>query len=289
MSSGGGLVKIVGIDKDRLREFLEIEVAPEVWNEFRARRNGALLGIDIANDEGISDRYVWEQGREFVMADFGDLSLYMAGTFVPKDPTLRSVILTGDLFLQEVDDRRGIANQLIVSVRHHDDGARVAAAIAALDAPVKLHAETMQAAFDQAVEDLDEMLAYARHVILAVGIVIFVGLANATSMSVRDRRREVGVLRSLGFTRRRITALIASESLLLALLGGLIGCVGAWGAIKAANVSVSVGSYTFPVTVAVTLVAAAVASSALVGLVGGLPAGVGASRRPIVESLRSAD
>lgn len=282
-------MKIVGIDKDRLREFLEIEVAPEVWNEFRARRNGALLGIDIANDEGISDRYIWEQGREFVMADFGDLSLYMAGTFVPKDPTLRSVILTGDLFLQEVDDRRGIANQLIVSVRHHDDGARVAAAIAALDAPVKLHAETMQAAFDQAVEDLDEMLAYARHVILAVGIVIFVGLANATSMSVRDRRREVGVLRSLGFTRRRITALIASESLLLALLGGLIGCVGAWGAIKAANVSVSVGSYTFPVTVAVTLVAAAVASSALVGLVGGLPAGVGASRRPIVESLRSAD
>lgn len=282
-------MKIVGIDKERLQEFLEIEVDPAVWKEFLARRNGALLGIDIANDSDISDRYVWTEGREFVMADFGDLSLYMAGTFVPKDPTLRSVILTDDIFLQEVDDRSGVANQLIVSVRHHDVGQRVAEAINALDAPVKLHAETMQAAFDQAVEDLDEMLAYAKHVILAVGIVIFVGLANATSMSVRDRRREVGVLRSLGFTRRRITALIASESLLLALLGGLIGCVGAWGAVRAASVTVSVGSYAFPVTVAVTLVAAAVTSSALVGLVGGLPAGVGASRRPIVESLRSAD
>jgi putative ABC transport system permease protein len=289
MSSGGGLVKIVGIDKGRLREFLEIDVDPAAWKEFLARRNGALLGVDIANDDDVRDRYVWKQGREFVMADFGDLSVYMAGTFTPRDPTLRSVILTGDRFLQEVDERRGIANQLIVSVSHHDDGPRVAAAIAALDAPVKLHAETMQAAFDQAVEDLDEMLAYARHVILAVGIVIFVGLANATSMSVRDRRREVGVLRAMGFTRRRITVLVASESLLLALLGGLIGCVGAWAAVRAANVTVAVGSYAFPVTVAITLVMAAVTSSALVGLVGGLPAGIGASRRPIVESLRSAD
>jgi hypothetical protein len=289
MSSGGGLVKIVGIDKERLKEFLEIEVDPAVWAEFTARRNGALLGIDIARDEDIRDRYVWTKGSEFVMADFGGLSLYMAGTFTPTDPTLRSVILTGDRFLQEVDDRRGIANQLIVSVRHHDVGERVAATIAALDAPVKLHAETMQAAFDQAVEDLDEMLRYARHVILAVGIVIFVGLANATSMSVRDRRREVGVLRALGFTRRRITALIAGESLLFALLGGLIGCVAAWGVVRAANVTVSVGSYGFPVAVAITLMSAAVSSSALVGLLGGLPAGIGASRRPIVDSLRSAD
>jgi hypothetical protein len=289
MSSGGGLVKIVGIDKQRLREFLEIEVVPEVWDEFLKRRNGALLGIDIANDEDIADRYVWEKGREFVMADFGDLSLYMAGTFLPKDPTLRSVILVGDRFLQEVDNRRGVANQLIVSVRHHDIGQRVAEAISALDAPIKLHAETMQAAFDQAVEDLDEMLRYARHVILVVGLVIFVGLANTTSMSVRDRRREVGVLRALGFTRRRITALIAGESLLLAVLGGLVGGLAAWGAVRAAKLSVSVGSYAFPVTVAVSLVLAAVAAAALVGMVGGLPAGIGASRRPIVESLRSAD
>jgi len=41
-------VKIVGIDKKRLREFLEIEVDPAVWAEFTSRRNGALLGIDIA-------------------------------------------------------------------------------------------------------------------------------------------------------------------------------------------------------------------------------------------------
>ena len=282
-------MKIVGIDKERLREFIEIEVDPADWEEFTSRRNGALLGIDIASDGDISDRYVWSQGREFVMADFGDLSLYMAGTFTPKDPTLRSVILTGDRFLQEVDNRRGVANQLIVSVRHHDVGERVSAEIAAMDAPVKLHAETMQAAFDQAVSDLDEMLRYAGHVILAVGIVIFVGLANATSMSVRDRRREVGVLRALGFTRRRIAGLIAGESLLLALLGGLIGCVAAWGAVRAANLTVSVGSYAFPVTVAISLIVAAVSSSALVGLVGGLPAGIGASRRPIVDSLRSVD
>ncbi len=48
MSSGGGLVKIAGIDKERIRDFLDIEVDDGALREFRARRNGALLGVDIA-------------------------------------------------------------------------------------------------------------------------------------------------------------------------------------------------------------------------------------------------
>ena len=47
MSSGGGLVKIAGVDKDALRKFYEIDVDPEVWEEFKSRRNGALLGAGI--------------------------------------------------------------------------------------------------------------------------------------------------------------------------------------------------------------------------------------------------
>ncbi len=282
-------MKIAGIDKDVLRDFYEFEVDPKVWEEFKSRRNGALLGEGIARDQQMSTRYVWEPGEEFAMADFGGLTLYMAGTFKPKDPTLTSVIITGDVFLQEVNDRRGVTNQILVRIAHRDDTQRVSSAIDKLDAPVKLHTESMQTAMDGAISDLDDLLRYVGHVIVVVAIVILVGLANATSMSVRDRVREVGVLRSLGFRRRGVVSLIAGESLVLAMFGGLLGCVGAWVGLRIADIHIAVGSYAFPVAVTIPIALAAVAAAAAVGLIGGLPAGIRASRREITDSLRSVD
>ena len=49
------------------------------------------------------------------------------------------------------------------------------------------------------------------------------------------------------------------------------------------------GSFIFPVVMTPWIAIAAVGAAAFVGLVGSLPAGVAASRRSIVESLRSVD
>ncbi len=289
MSSGGGLVKIAGVDKETLREYLDIEVDDAVWNEFKSRRNGALLGVGIAKDDELSGRYVWEVGKEFVLADMGEISMYFAGTFKPRDPTLRSVILTGDSFLQEVDNRLGKANQILVRIAHRDDASPVSDTIWDLETTPDLQASTQQAALDQAVTDLDDMLRYAGHVIFAMGIVIFLGLANATSMAVRERTREVGVLRALGFSRRKVLLLVAGESLGLAFLGGLIGCGVSWLVVELADASMRVGGFAFPVTVGLLLAFAGPVLSAVLGLVGGIPAGIRVSRQPIVESLRSVD
>ncbi len=50
-----------------------------------------------------------------------------------------------------------------------------------------------------------------------------VGVMNTVLMSVFERTREIGVLRAVGWRRRRILEQILSESLVLSLLGGLIG------------------------------------------------------------------
>src|SRR5208283_1126059 len=47
--------------------------------------------------------------------------------------------------------------------------------------------------------------------------------ANTIAMSIRERTREVAVLKTLGFTRRGVLALFVSEAVALSLLGGLIG------------------------------------------------------------------
>jgi hypothetical protein len=287
MSTGGGLVKIAGVDKDAMREFLDIEVDEEVWREFKGRRNAALLGVDLARDRELGNRYVWEEKREFVLADFDNMSLYFAGTFVPRDPTLRSVILTGDVFLQEVDGRRGVTNQMLVKLAHRDHVEAASAVINDMVHETDLHAETQQVARDQAGSDLGEMLRYAAHVIAIVAVVILVGLANATSMAVRERVREVGVLRAIGYSRRRIVSLIALESLALSTVGGALGLAAAWATLTYGGISISVGNYAFPVTMSVLMSAGALAGAVAVGVVGALPAGIRASRRPIVDALRS--
>jgi putative ABC transport system permease protein len=49
------------------------------------------------------------------------------------------------------------------------------------------------------------------------------GMANTMVMSVMERTREIGVLRALGWRKRRVLAMIVRESLTLSLLGSVAG------------------------------------------------------------------
>ena len=60
--------------------------------------------------------------------------------------------------------------------------------------------------------------------IAAIAILIGgLGMMNAMVMSVLERTREIGTLRAVGWSRRRVVTLILGESVVLSLLGGLVG------------------------------------------------------------------
>ncbi len=71
-------------------------------------------------------------------------------------------------------------------------------------------------------------------VIAGLAIVIGgVGMTNAQLMSVYERTREIGVLRSVGWSKRRVLQMILGESILVSLLGGLLGTGFGWAALSA--------------------------------------------------------
>jgi len=261
---------------------------PGAWEEFLSKKNAALLGCDFVT--AFDDKYIWEVGKEFVMADFNDLSLHMAGVFTPSDPTYKSVILTGRIFLQEVEERRGVANQVFVKV---DDRVNTKTAVTAINNmqgyPKDIRAEPAQMALDQAIDDLNDMLRYAGYVILFTSLVILLCIANTISMSVRDRFQEIGTLRSIGFGKPRIMSLVIAESVLLSLLGGTVGCLAAFILVNITNQDFVMRGYTIPVAVRPVLLATGIGASLVVGFVGGLIPALGASRLDIVESLKRAD
>jgi len=119
------------------------------------------------------------------------------------------------------------------------------------------------------------------------GAVLFTTLlvcANTMAMSIRERTREVAVLRTLGFTRGSILQLLLGESIAISLIGGLCGVTLATAAIMfmaRPGIGLPVSMH---MTAGTALFVTCVAF--LVGLVSGLIPSYRASKLGIVDALR---
>ena len=110
--------------------------------------------------------------------------------------------------------------------------------------------------------------------------------ANTMAMSIRERTREVALLKTLGFTRGTVLGLFMSESICVAAFGGLLGALAASGLVYLMAHS-SQGGFLFTnMKTSVPTILLAVLVGAAVGLVSSFVPAYNASRRNIVEGLR---
>jgi len=137
----------------------------------------------------------------------------------------------------------------------------------------------------ESTSDFRVMQEMADQISMLAVFVGAVGMLNTMLMSVLERTREIGVLRSLGWRRRRVLGMILKESLVLGTVGGvcgvplglglgaLIGTVGIWGG--------AIGPLYTP-----RLFVQAVVVAIIAGVVGGLYPAWRATRMRPVEALR---
>ncbi len=121
-----------------------------------------------------------------------------------------------------------------------------------------------------------------------VGVAIFAslfGIINTLSMSVIERTREIGVLRALGATRWQIRRTIADESLVIALIGAVMGiAIGSglgWALLKGLSFGIPGVTYQPPVGTMIGVAVAAV----ILGLVAAILPARRAARLDVVEAL----
>ena len=135
------------------------------------------------------------------------------------------------------------------------------------------------AAQNAADQTLTTLLAGVGSIALLVG---GIGVANTMIISVLERRKEIGLRRSLGAKRGHITVQFLAEALLLSFLGGLAGClIGArvtWGMCYA---------YGWPPTLHWWVIAAGLGATLLIGAVAGLYPAIRAARTPPTAALAS--
>jgi putative ABC transport system permease protein len=144
---------------------------------------------------------------------------------------------------------------------------------------------------EQAGQLSKALTALANFVALVMGVGAVFGAINTMYAIVSARTREIGTLRALGFSRRSILTSFLIESVILALIGGAIGCLLAFpmngfSTGTGQTQSFSEIAFNFRITPGIVLVGMAFAVA--MGILGGLLPALRGARMPITSALREA-
>jgi putative ABC transport system permease protein len=132
---------------------------------------------------------------------------------------------------------------------------------------------------------VDEQFGFFNVLLFLAVLVSLFGIVNTLSMNVLERTREIGLLRALGSSRWQVRRAIADESLLLALVGTLLGLVVgvALGWVFVEGIASAVPSVTY--TPPYGTIAAVAAAGVVLGLLAAIVPARRAARMDVIEAL----
>jgi len=227
-----------------------------------------------------------EPGREIRL---GTQQWKVAGVFASGD-AMESEIW-GDASVVADTYRRG-SSRASVTVRLSDPQA-FGGFKTALEAnpQLKVDVSTTLDYFSQQSEKVTKVL---RIIGITVGTIMAIGAMfgalNTMFAAVAARAREIATLRAIGFPGLPVVVAVMLETMLLALVGGVIGGLAAWLIFNGYNASTmaagSVGQLAFELRVTPELLWTGLKWALAIGFIGGLFPAVRAARLPVTTALR---
>ena len=218
-----------------------------------------------------------------------DLELKMVGTY-------QGTIDDRNLFFNHkyFDEAMGNLGQVgtwWVKARSIDDMADVLDRInrAFANTSAEVRAETERAFQMSMVSMWGNIKILVRSICSVVVFTLLLVSASTMSMAIRERFRELAVLKALGFQRREIFGFILAESFGLAAVGALLGIGGAWALFTHISISkLTDGIFvSFEVTPQIMGIAGTVAAA--LGIISALAPAIAMARMSVVEGLKTLD
>ena len=261
--------------------YTDYKIPPEQVAAWQHDRAGAIV------DEHMAKKYGWKVGDKITLKGtiFSmNLELTIRGIYQPPTPT--DTLYFDTQYVEEsIRWFRGSAGLFASLADSPQTVGRVATTIddAFRNSPQPTKTESEKAFLLGFISMLGNVKAFILFICGAVVFAILLVSANTMAMSIRERTREVAVLKTLGFPRKTILALFIGEGVTLALVGGLIGSLGATGLVGlvAKGGGFFAGLSVTPGTMGVALLVAC-----LVGFLSSFAPSYTASRLNIVEGLR---
>ncbi len=274
------------VDADKeFKIFPELRIAPEQKEAFIRERTAAVAGIRLFQ------RFGWKIGDRITLKGTiypFDAELKLVGSFTSPTPPDEATLLFHYDYLDEMMDRRGVAGTFAIQA---ESAAALPMIAQAVDekyrnssAPTKTETEkAFQLAFAS-------MLGNVKLLITSISVVVVFTILLVTAatmaMSIRERTAEVAVLKTLGFSRGLILALLLSEALAIALVGGALGCAGAKLLYARADIQAFTGGFIVQLRVQPEAITLGMALAAAIGLGAAAPPALRASGLPIAQAVR---
>jgi putative ABC transport system permease protein len=219
------------------------------------------------------------------------LDLKVVGIF--DEPDHVTLLYFNQDYLREAlgpGPRQDMIGALLVQADNAADVPRIAAAIdnQFAESPFPTRTESEKAFELSFISFLGNLRLFIMAICGAVTFTILLVSGNTISMSVRERIREVGILKTLGFTPGAVLGIVLGEAALISLIGGAIGCLLAEG--LCSLVAQSPGGDFMPAirTLAITpgVGLACLGAALFIGLASSFFPAWSASRTSILEALR---
>ena len=275
------------VDAHKLRDIMtELQMSDAEWQAFINDRQGAVVGQKLAKLYGFSSGQritlkspIYDRSMEFIIRGIctgGDeKTLFFHHEYLNE--------LVPAWAKDQVSTFSVLANSAA-------DVPRISQAVDSLfintDAPTKTESER-----DFAISFETMMGGVKQFMYLIMGAITFsllLVMGNTMAMTVRERTREVGTLKALGFQRWTIARLFIGEALLVTTLGALIGIGGAMLIFKSIDMSLYIPNFQSFVPTWQTLVAAFIVSI-FVGIISVTYSAYRVSGMTIAEALRSTE
>jgi putative ABC transport system permease protein len=193
-------------------------------------RRGAIIGPELV------EKFGWKLGSAFQLTSI--IPTYQLGhpfDFVVRgiyrlDETRRkggsnSVMFFNYEYLYEGTDRRAGVGTFNLQISNPTQATTIAKAVDALfeNSDAETKTETEQAFLASFIAQAGPLVFLLNFIGLAVAFTILLVTANTMSMAVRERRKEIAVLKTLGFPSQLVLSLVLGEALALGVLGGVLG------------------------------------------------------------------
>ncbi len=194
---------------------------PEQLEAWKKDRAGCVVDIDLAKKHNwkIGDR-ITLQGTIFP----ANLDLTVRGIYT-IDPPNSALYFHAKYLEESVPWFKDTAGFYFIRVDTPENMPKAARGIDDMfhSTPVPTKSESEQAFKLDFIATLGNVRAFILSICGAVVFTTLLVCANTMAMSIRERTREVAVLRTLGFTRESILKLLLSESIAISLIGGAVG------------------------------------------------------------------
>lgn len=270
--------------------YSEYEMPPEQLKAFRDTRTGAAVGEALAKKHGwkVGD-VIPLQATIFPRGGSNDWPLELKAIFRAKDranvQAENQLMMNWKYFDESNDYIKGKVSWYTVRLDNPEHASRVAQAIDALSANSDHETKSQtESAFQQAfVKQFADIGLIVTSIMGAVFFTLVLLTGNTMAQAVRERIPELATLKTLGFQDRTVLTLVIVESVLLIVLGGLLGMALAAAAIPVLA-SASRGALPVHAVPAQTWLIGA-ALMLVIGVVVGLLPALRAQRLKIVDAL----